>query len=151
MQRSLADHERRLLEFPLSANESLYGDYVPRWREQLKTSSVREINAPYCLAISLDENRLPGGGYTPLARDLTGVDDGVPVLIYAYVAETRSGYVLHTFDIDRLDGEPLVIYPEPGDSLMIMEAGRRVGEQICDTSTKSLICHHVGNFLRLRC
>jgi len=81
---------------------------------------------PYCLAIS-HEDRLPGGGYTPLARVLIALDEGVPVLIYAYVIETRSGYVLHSLDIDRLDGEALVKYPEPGDGLMIMEAGKRIG------------------------
>ncbi|MFL9868082.1 hypothetical protein PQR67_28230 [Paraburkholderia fungorum] len=127
MQRPLASHERRLLEFLLTVNESFYGAYVQRWEAQLKTCTVHEVNVPYCLAISHDEIRLPGGGYTTLARDLIAIDEGVPVLIYAYVAETQSGYVLHSFDIDRLDGEPLVAYPEPGDSLMIMEAGKRIG------------------------
>lgn len=41
------------------------------------TSTVHEMYVPYCLAISHDENRLPGGGYAPLARELIGVDEGV--------------------------------------------------------------------------
>jgi hypothetical protein len=127
MQRPLESHERRLLEFLLTVNESFYGEYVQRWEAQVKTCTVHEVNVPCCLAISHDEIRLPGGGYTPLARDLIAIDEGIPVLIYAYVVETQSGYVLHSFDIDRLDGEPLVTYPEPGDSLMIMEAGKRIG------------------------
>ncbi|WCM23074.1 hypothetical protein NDK50_34525 [Paraburkholderia bryophila] len=126
MQRPLANHELKLLEFLLTVNEPFYEKYLPRWRAQIETCTVREVNVPYCLAIS-HEDRLPGGGYTPLARDLIAIDEGVSVLIYAYVIETRSGYVLHSLDIDRLDGEALVKYPEAGDSLMIMEAGKRIG------------------------
>ncbi|MFM0591978.1 hypothetical protein [Paraburkholderia dilworthii] len=126
MQRPFANHELKLLEFLLTVNESLYEKYLPRWRAQIETCTVREVNVPYCLAIS-HEDRLPGGGYTTLARDLIAIDEGVSVLIYAYVIETRSGYVLHSLDIDRLDGEALVKYPEPGDGLMIMEAGKRIG------------------------
>ncbi|RAS20856.1 hypothetical protein [Paraburkholderia bryophila] len=126
MERPFESHELRLLQFLLSVNESFYEDYVPRWRAQIETCTVHEVNVPYCLAIS-HEDRLPGGGYTPLARVLIALDEGVPVLIYAYVIETRSGYVLHSLDIDRLDGEALVKYPEPGDGLMIMEAGKRIG------------------------
>ena len=62
-----------------------------------------------------------------LARELVCVDEGVPVLIYACAVETQSGYVLNSFDIDRLDGEPLVNYPEAGDGLMIVERNKRVG------------------------
>ncbi|NYH15104.1 hypothetical protein [Paraburkholderia bryophila] len=126
MQRPLANHELKLLEFLLTVNESLYETYVPWWRAQLETCTVREVNVPYCLAIS-HEDRLPGGGYTTLARDLIAIDQGVSVLIYACVVETRAGYVLHSLDIDRLDGAALVKYPEPGDGLMIMEAGKRIG------------------------
>ncbi|CAE6715116.1 hypothetical protein R69608_03542 [Paraburkholderia nemoris] len=127
MQRTFKLQERRLLEFLLTANEPFYGAYVSRWKTQLKTCTVREVNVPYCLDISHDETRLPGGGFATLARELVCLDEGVPVLIYAYVVETQSGYVLDSFSIDRLDGEPLVVYPEPDDGLMIMEAGKRVG------------------------
>lgn len=127
MQRPLANHELRLLEFLLTANEPFYSAYVNRWKVQVKACTVHEVNVPYCLAISHVESRLPGGGYTTLARELVGIDEGVPVLIYACAVETQSGYVLDSFNIDRLDGEPLVAYPEPGDGLMIMEAGKRVG------------------------
>jgi hypothetical protein len=127
MQRPLASHELRLLEFILTVNESFYGAYVHRWEAQVKTCTVHEVNVPYCLAISHDEIKLPGGGYTTLARELVCIDEGVPVLIYAYAVETQSGYVLDSFNIDRLDGEPLVAYPEPGDGLMVMEAGKRIG------------------------
>ncbi|HEX3634306.1 MAG TPA: hypothetical protein VHV99_02230, partial [Paraburkholderia sp.] len=115
--------ERRLLEFLLKVNEPFYGAYVSRWTAQLETCTVREVNVPYCLAISHDETRLSGGGFTTLARELVCLDEDVPVLIYACAVETQSGYVLDSFDIDRLDGEPLAVYPEPGDGLMIMEAG----------------------------
>jgi len=108
-------------------NRSFYGAYVTRWEAQVKTCRVREVNVPYCLDISHEEARLPGGGFTTLARELVGIDEGVSVLIYAYVVETQTGYVLDSFSIDRLDGEPLVAYPEPSDSLMIMEAGKRIG------------------------
>ncbi|MBB4519455.1 hypothetical protein [Paraburkholderia fungorum] len=127
MQRALATHERRLLESLLTVNRPFYGAYAQRWEAQIKTCLVHEVNVPYCLAISHDEIRLPSGGYTTLARELIGIDEGVPLLIYAYAVQTQAGYVLDSFDIDRLDGEPLVAYPEPGDSLMIMEAGKRIG------------------------
>ncbi|MFM0279776.1 hypothetical protein P0D75_17345 [Paraburkholderia sediminicola] len=127
MQRTFKPQERRLLEFLLTVNEPFYGAYVSRWKAQLKTCTVREVNVPYCLDISHDETRLPGGGFTTLARELVCLDEGVPVLIYAYAVETQSGYVLDSFSIDRLDGEPLVVYPEPGDGLMVMEAGKRIG------------------------
>jgi hypothetical protein len=127
VQRPLANHERELLHFLLTVNESLYSAYVPQWRAQLETCSVREVNVPYCLAFNHSEERLPGGAFVLLARDLIGIDEGVSLLIYAYVVETRTGYVLDTFDIDRLDGEPLVVYPLPGDGLMIMEEGKRIG------------------------
>lgn len=126
MQRPLANHERLLLHFFLTANESFYGSYVPRWKHQVERCTVHEVNVPYCLAISHDEARLPGGGFITLAREIVCLDEGVPVLIYACAVETQSGYVLDSFDIDRLDGEPLVAYPEPGDGLMIMEAGKRI-------------------------
>jgi hypothetical protein len=71
VQRHLANHELKLLEFLLSANESFYEYYVPRWRAQVETCTVHEVNVPYCLAIS-HEDRLPGGGYTQLARILVG-------------------------------------------------------------------------------
>ncbi|HEX7910417.1 MAG TPA: hypothetical protein VF534_20320 [Paraburkholderia sp.] len=127
VQRPLASDELRLLEFFLAANEPFYGAYVPRWKAQVKTSTVHDGNVPYCLAISHGESRLPGGGYATLARELVGIDGGIPVLIYGCAVETQSGYVLDSFNTDRLDGESLVAYPEPGDSLMIMEAGKRVG------------------------
>lgn len=127
MRRPLAAHERELLHFLLTVNESLYSAYVSQWRAQLETCTVREVNVPYSLAFNHSEERLPGGAFVLLARDLIGIDEGVSLLIYAYVVETRTGYVLDTFDIDRLDGEPLVVYPQPSDGLMIMEEGKRIG------------------------
>ncbi|AOY99579.1 hypothetical protein BKK81_10115 [Cupriavidus sp. USMAHM13] len=41
--------------------------------------------------------------------------------------KTPTDYLIDVFDIDRMDGRPLTAYPKPGDSLMIMEAGKRVG------------------------
>ncbi len=79
MQRALATHERQLLEFLLTVNRSFYGAYVQRWEAQIKTCLVHEVNVPYCLAISHDEIRLPSGGYTTLARELIGIDEGVPL------------------------------------------------------------------------
>jgi hypothetical protein len=58
---------------------------------------------------------------------LIAVDEGVPVLIYAAVSNTSAGFDLDSFNIDRLDGELLVNYPEAGDSLMIVEGNKRIG------------------------
>jgi hypothetical protein len=38
-----------------------------------------------------------------------------------------AGFVLDSFNIDRLDGKLLVNYPEAGDSLMIVEGNKRIG------------------------
>lgn len=127
MHRPLASHERRLLDFLLTVNEPFYGAYVQRWAAQLQTCTVHEVNVPYCLAISHAESRLPGGGVGTLARMLVGLDQGVSVLVYARIVETPSGFVLDSLNIDRLDGESPTAYPEPGDGLMIVEAGKRVG------------------------
>ena len=109
-------------------NASLHSSDVPRWMEQIRTSAVREVNVPYCLSISHDEASYGGWENSrTLARELIAVDEGVPVLIYAIVDNTQAGFVLNSFNIDRLDGEPLVNYPEPGDGLMIVEQNKRVG------------------------
>lgn len=94
MQRPLAAHERELLHFLLTVNESLYSAYVSQWRAQLETCTVREVNVPYCLAFNHSEERLPCGAFVLLVRDLIGIDEGVSLLIYAYVVER---HVLGTF------------------------------------------------------
>lgn len=127
MQRPLAAHERELLHFLLTVNESLYSAYVSQWRAQLETCTVREVNVPYCLAFNHSEERLPGGAFVLLARDLIGIDEGYLCVCRGDTYWAHTGYVLDTFDIDRLDGEPLVVYPQPSDGLMIMEAGKRIG------------------------
>ncbi|MFM0225130.1 hypothetical protein [Paraburkholderia dipogonis] len=128
MQRTFKPQERRLVEFLISVNASLYRSDAPRWMDQIRNSTVCEVNVPYCLSISHAEESFGGweNSYT-LGRELIALDEGVPVLIYAIVHSTQVGLVLDSFNIDRLDGEPLVAYPEPGDSLMIVEAGRRIG------------------------
>ncbi|MEN8500180.1 hypothetical protein SB778_04445 [Paraburkholderia sp. SIMBA_050] len=50
------------------------------------------------------------------------MDEGVSVLI-----EADEGCVPDIFSVDRLDGEPLVTYPEAGDASMIVNSNRRVG------------------------
>lgn len=41
--------------------------------------------------------------------------------------DTQAGPVLDSFNIDRMDGNELVVYPEPGERLMIVEGNKRVG------------------------
>jgi hypothetical protein len=128
MQRSFKPQERQLVEFLISVNASLYRADIPRWMEQIRTCTVREVNVPYCLSISHDEKSYGGWENSEtLVRELIAVDEGVPVLIYAIVDNTQAGFVLDSFNIDRLDGEPLVNYPEAGDGLMIVEGNKRVG------------------------
>ncbi|KAE8759592.1 MULTISPECIES: hypothetical protein [Paraburkholderia] len=128
MRRTLKPQERQLLEFLISVNAPLYRTDVARWMEQIRTCTVREVNVQYCLSISHDEKSYGGWENSKtLAHELIAVDEGVPVLIYAIVHNTQAGFVLHSFNIDRLDGEPLVNYPEAGDGLMIVERNKRVG------------------------
>ncbi|MFL9910928.1 hypothetical protein [Paraburkholderia sp. RL17-337-BIB-A] len=128
MQRTFRPQERELLEFLVSVNASLYSADVARWMEQIRTCIVREVNVPYCLSISHNEESYGGWeNFRTLTRELISVDEGVPVLIYAIVDKTSAGLVLDSFNIDRLDGQPLASYPEAGDGLMIVERNKRVG------------------------
>lgn len=96
--------------------------------DQIRNCTVCEVNVPYCLSISHADESLGGWENSrTLARELIAVDEGVPVLIYAIVHNTLTGSVLDSFNIDRLDGEPLVAYPAAGGSLMIVERNKRVG------------------------
>ncbi|WP_156811197.1 MULTISPECIES: hypothetical protein [Cupriavidus] len=126
--RPLAPHEFALLDFLIEVCEPLYGKRTLQWRAQIKTCRVREIGDPYYLAVVHDEaTEKSGCDAITLGRDLIAVDQGVPVLIYATLMKTPTDYLIDVFDIDRMDGRPLTAYPKPGDSLMIMEAGKRVG------------------------
>jgi hypothetical protein len=128
MQRTFKPQERQLAEFLISVNAPLYGTDALRWMDQIQNCTVREVNVPYCLSISDDEESYGGWENSrTLARELISIDEGVPVLIYAIADRTPAGFVLDSFNIDRLDGEPLVAYPEPGDGLMIVEGNKRVG------------------------
>jgi hypothetical protein len=128
MQRTFKPQERELVEFLISVNASLYGADTPRWMEQIRTCTVRESYVPYCLSISHEEEGYPGWeNIRTLARELIALDEGVAVLIYAIIINTLTGFVLDSFSVDRLDGEPLVAYPEPGDGLMVVEGNKRVG------------------------
>lgn len=116
------------MNFLFSVNAPLYEADAPRWMNQIQNCMVCEVNVPYCLSISHGEETYEGWENSrTLARELISIDEGVPVLIYAIADRTPAGFVLDSFNIDRLDGEPLVAYPEPGDGLMIMEAGKRIG------------------------
>lgn len=128
MQRTLKLHEFQLIEFVISVNVSLYEIDAPRWMAQLRGCTVRAVNDSLCLAISHPEKSYGGweNSHT-LARELIAIDEGVPVLIYVIIHDTEAGRVLHSFNIDRLDGEPIVIYPEEGNTLMVVEGNRRVG------------------------
>ncbi|MFL9949704.1 hypothetical protein PQR68_27290 [Paraburkholderia agricolaris] len=129
MQRLLTPREHRLIEFLISVNAPLYEADAPRWMNQIQNCTVCEVNVPYCLSISHGEETYGGWEKSrTLARELISVDEGVPVLIYAIADRTPAGFVLDSFNIDRLDGEPLAAYPESGDGLMVVEgnkAGRR--------------------------
>lgn len=128
MQRTFKPQERRLVEFLISVNAPLYSSDAPRWMAQIQICTVREVNVPCCLSISHDDVSYEGWENSrTLARELIAVDEGVPVLIYAIVDNTQAGYVLDSFNIDRLDGETLVAYPEAGSGLMIVEGNKRVG------------------------
>jgi hypothetical protein len=128
MYRPLASHEHALLDFLLDANEPLYGDLIKRWKDQIATCHVREIDTPYFLAVCHDEMiEKSGCGARTLGRELIALDENVPVLIYAVLMETPTDWIIDIFSVDRLDGEALTAYPTPGESLMIMEAGKRVG------------------------
>ncbi|WP_153098950.1 hypothetical protein [Paraburkholderia hayleyella] len=128
MSRPLAPHEYKLLDFLLEVNEPLYGKWTRQWRDQIKTCQVREIDTPYFLAVCHDDEIEKSGQKTlTLGRELISVDGRIPVLIYAIVVKTQDNYYVDIFSIDRLDGEKLINYPIPGNGLMVMEAGMRVG------------------------
>jgi hypothetical protein len=135
MQRKLKPEELRLIEFLILVNAPLYSTDAPRWLDQVRGCTVHEVNVPYCLSISHgeigdDEGKNGGEGWGnshSLARELVALDEGVPVLIYGIARSTEVGLILDSFNIDRLDGEPLSLYPEPGDKLMIVEGNQRVG------------------------
>ncbi|MFM0394685.1 hypothetical protein [Paraburkholderia phytofirmans] len=69
----------------------------------------------------------PEGRSRTLRYELVGLDEGIPVLIYVVTEEAEDGFVLDIFSVDRLDGEPVVNYPEAGDGLMIVDGNSRVG------------------------
>jgi len=128
MSRPLSQKERALLTFLIEANEPLYGDRMGQWKTQIETCLVREIDSPFFLAVVHDEGTERAGcDAVTLGYELVGVDHGVPVLIYAVAMKTPSEWVIDIFNVDRLDGEPLVDYPEAGASLMIVQRNTRVG------------------------
>ena len=128
MSRPLSVKEHALLKFLIEANEPLYGARTNQWRTQVETCLVREIDSPYFLAVIHEEIvEKSGCGAITLGYELVGVDHGVPVLIYAVTMKTPSDYFIDIFNVDRLDGEPLVDYPEAGDGLMVVERNKRVG------------------------
>ncbi|WNC92968.1 hypothetical protein RI103_32685 [Paraburkholderia sp. FT54] len=128
MERNLEPHERRLLGFILDVNKPLYPDQSSRWLAQLEHCTVHEVNVPYCLRISHVGIALkPEGRSRTLRYELVGLDEGIPVLIYVVTEEAEDGFVLDIFSVDRLDGEPVVNYPEAGDGLMIVDGNSRVG------------------------
>jgi hypothetical protein len=128
MERNLEPNERKLLEFILDVNEPLYPNQSGRWKAQLEGCTVHEVNVPHCLRISHTGSALkPGGRSRTLRYELVGLDEGVPVLIYVTTEEADEGFVLDMFSVDRLDGEPVVTYPEAGVKLMIVDGNRRVG------------------------
>ncbi|PNE52619.1 hypothetical protein A8H39_28410 [Paraburkholderia fungorum] len=95
----------------------------------IKFKTVRFVKSTFPIASRSATARKPTkDGKTPeRLRELISIDEGVPVLIYAIADRTPAGFVLESFNIDRLDGEPLVAYPEPGDGLMVVEGNKRVG------------------------
>lgn len=128
MQRPLFRHELDLLTFLLSINEPIYGDIVRQWIAGLGACRVCEDFSPYSLSF---EGGSKGAGMKPelftLERELIGIDEGVSVLVYAVANKTPAAYTLDGFSVDRLDGEPLQVYPRAGDSLMVMQNGKRIG------------------------
>jgi hypothetical protein len=109
-------------------NKPLYPDQTDRWIAQLERCTVHEVNVPYCLRISRAGTVLkPEGRSRTLRYELVGLDEGIPVLIYVVTEEAEDGFMLDVFSVDRLDGEPVVNYPEPGDGLMIVDGNSRVG------------------------
>ncbi|NYH15105.1 hypothetical protein [Paraburkholderia bryophila] len=129
MQRTPSAQERQLIEFLIAVNAPLYENDAPRWMAQLRDCTVRAVNIPCCLSISHAEVRYRGWEHShTLARELIALDEGVPVLIYAIIDDTQAGPVLDSFNIDRLDGKELVVYPAPGERLMIVEGNKWVGE-----------------------
>ncbi|AOY99577.1 hypothetical protein BKK81_10105 [Cupriavidus sp. USMAHM13] len=128
LSRPLAPHERALLDFLIETCEPLDGKRTSQWQTQIKTCRVREIGDPYYLAVVHDEETEKSGcDAITLGRDLIALDQGIPVLIYAILMKTPTDYLIDIFDIDRMDGRPLTAYPKPGNTLMIMEEGKRVG------------------------
>jgi hypothetical protein len=126
--RALSAKEHALLKFLIEANEPLYGNRTNQWKTQVETCLVREIGSPYYLAVIHDESvEKAGCDAITLGYELVADDHGVPVLIYAVAMKTPSDCLIDTFNVDRLDGEPLVNYPEAGDGLMIVERNKRVG------------------------
>ncbi|CAE6848163.1 hypothetical protein R69608_03543 [Paraburkholderia nemoris] len=128
MSRPLSVKEHALLKFLIEANEPLYGNRTNHWKTQVETCLVREIDSPYFLAVIHEESiEKAGCDSITLGYELVGVDHGVPVLIYAVAMKTHSDDFIDIFNVDRLDGEPLVNYPEAGAGLMIVDRNKRVG------------------------
>lgn len=128
MSRPLLPRENALLTFLVETCEPIYSDRINQWKAQIQQCLVREIGSPFYLAVCHDgSTEIAGCDAITLARELVGVDHGVPVLIYAVAMKTPTDLVIDVFNVDRLDGEPLVDYPEPGAGLMIVEQGKWVG------------------------
>jgi hypothetical protein len=128
MSRALAPHEQDLVRFLIETNAPLYGDLAFRWLRQIDSCKVREIDSPLFLAVCHDQAVEDSGcdAYT-LRRELIGIDEGVGVLVYVQIMKTPTDDLIDIFSVDRLDGKPLKQYPVPGESLMIMELGKRIG------------------------
>ncbi|CAG4911437.1 hypothetical protein [Paraburkholderia gardini] len=127
VQRQLTLHERRLLEFLLSINEPLYGALATEWKTQTSTLVVCDVD-PSCFFAKRVAHVFEADEFDiiTLRRELIGIDEGVPVLIYALVEKSPGGYVLDSFSVDRLDGKALRSFPDAGENLMVMEGGRRI-------------------------
>jgi hypothetical protein len=128
LSRDLAPHEQDLVRFLIETNAPLYGDLAARWLRQIDSCKVREIESPLFLAVCHDQAKEDSGcdAYT-LRRELIGIDEGVGVLVYVQIMKTPTDDLIDIFSVDRLDGKPLKQYPVPGESLMIMERGKRIG------------------------
>src|SRR5215469_4531624 len=87
--RPLATHEQALLRFALWMNAPLYPHLADRWLLQIESCKVFEIDSPLFLAVHHDEATEKSGcdGYT-LRRELIGIDEGVPVLVYVQIMKT---------------------------------------------------------------
>jgi hypothetical protein len=101
--RPLAPHEQALLRFALWMNAPLYPGLADRWLSQIESCKVFEIDSPLFLAVRHDEATETSGcdAYT-LRRELIGIDEGVPVLVYVQIMRTATDDLIDIFSVDRL-------------------------------------------------